>query len=185
MENRGKNVLIVGALGLSTVAIIAALTKKVKAAPEDKTISEALMAILALTEDTQIKSNAIIQALEALDIEVPMEKTIEQIPFARNLPIAGAVGSGVVLTEIAPFDGYIKEITIHWPEGSDALVDIRVGRGVEQFCPREGFLALNDTTPSYLFNVPVKQNDEIWVEMMNTDGVNTHAITVTVHLESN
>lgn len=111
-------------------------------------------------------------------------KEIELIPFARNLPIAGLAGSGVVLTEIAPFTGYIKEIRPHWPDGCNALVDIRVGRGVEQFCPREGYLALNDVTPPYRFNIPVQEGEDIWAEMINTDGGNPHNITVTVLLES-
>lgn len=111
-------------------------------------------------------------------------KEIELIPYARNLPMAGVAGSGVVLTEIAPFTGYIRRITPHWPDGCDALVDIRVGRGVEQFCPREGYLALNDATLDYYFNIPVQEGEDIWVEMINTDGGNPHNITVTISLES-
>jgi len=111
-------------------------------------------------------------------------KQIELIPFARALAIAGFAGSWVVLEDTVPFKGYIKEIKIHWPDGCNALVDVRVGRGAEQFCPREGFLALNDATPQYEFNIPVHEGDDIWVEMINTDGGNPHNITVTVHLES-
>jgi len=104
---------------------------------------------------------------------------IEQIPFAYNLsPL-----QGVTLLEEAPFDGYIKQVTIHYPDGCDALVDVRVGHGTEQFCPREGYLALNDATPTYPFNVEVEQGDDIWVEMRNTDSVNSHSITVTLSLE--
>lgn len=110
-------------------------------------------------------------------------KEIELIPFARNLPIAGVAGSGVVLTEIAPFTGYIKRIAPHWPDGCDALVDVRVGVGVKQFCPREGYLALNDTTPDYEFNIPVQEGEDIWVEMVNTDGGWPHNITCTISLE--
>jgi len=111
-------------------------------------------------------------------------KEIEQIPFAYNLTVAGTLTSGVVLTEIATFAGYIKQIALHVPDGCDALVDIRVGVGVKQFCPREGYLSLNDATPTYPFNIPVQQGEEIWVEMRNTDGGNPHNITVTVSLES-
>ena len=111
------------------------------------------------------------------------EVKIELIPYARNLPIAGVAGSGVVLEEVAPFDGFIKRVTPHWPDGCNALVDIRVGKGVEQFYPREGFMALNDATLHYYFNIPVKEGEDIWVEMINTDGGNPHNITVTVSLE--
>lgn len=108
------------------------------------------------------------------------EVKIVQIPFAYNL----AALEGVLLTEVAPFSGYIKQVSIHWPEGSDALVDVRVGHGPKQFCPKEGFLALNDVTPTYPFNEWVSGgNEAIWVEMKNTDSVNSHNITVSVILE--
>jgi len=111
--------------------------------------------------------------------ETEMPKTIEQIPFSYTLnPL-----QGVVLMEYAPFAGYIKQVSIHWPDGCDALVDVRVGHHTKQFCPDEGYLALNDATPTYPFNEYVADHEEIWVEMVNTDGVNTHSITVTVILE--
>lgn len=108
---------------------------------------------------------------------------IELIPFAYNLAKAGLPGSGVVLTEVTPFPGHIKQVSPHWPDGCNALVDVKVGRGVEQFCPNVDFLALNDATPTYPFNVEVKDGEEIWVEMRNGDGANPHNITVTVTLE--
>lgn len=178
-------VLALGAIGISAVALITALTKKAEAAPgevppTDEEIRQALALILSQQVDLELKLDAI---KAAQGVVMPEVKGIELIPFAYNLAVAGVAGSGVVLTELAPFTGHIKEIKPHWPDGCDALVDIRVGRGVEQFCPREGYLSLNDATPSYPFNIPVQESEEIWVEMINTDGVNPHAITVTVTLE--
>lgn len=178
-ENKDAKVLAGGAVALSTAALITALTRKAKAAPEDEVVKEALATLLTLAEGTQAKSDAIIKALESLDMEVPMEKKVEQIPFTFNL----AALQGVTLEEPAPFAGYIKEVNIHWPGGCNALVDVMVGHNIKQFCPREGYLALNDVTPTYLFNVEVKEGDVIWVEIRNTDGVNPHNITVTVMLE--
>jgi len=110
---------------------------------------------------------------------VIMPKVIEQIPFAYNLdPL-----QGVTLMEYAPFSGYIKQVSIHWPDGTNALCDVRVGHGTKQFCPDTGYLALNDATPTYPFSEWCEDHEEIWVEMRNTDGVNNHAITVTVILE--
>lgn len=114
---------------------------------------------------------------------VAMFQKIEQIPFAHKLAKAGLAGSGVTLMEYAPFSGYIKQVTPHWPDGADALVDVKVGHGIVQFCPDEGYLALNDVTPSYPFNEWVNYREEIWVELRNRDGGNEHAITVTVTLE--
>jgi len=114
---------------------------------------------------------------------VSMPMKIEQIPFSYNLAMAGLPGSSVTLSEYAPFSGYIKEVSPHWPDGCDAIVDIRVGHGTKQFCPDEGYLALNDTTPTYPFNEWVNDREEIWVELINGDGGNPHTITVVVLLE--
>ena len=112
-------------------------------------------------------------------------KKVEQIPFIYTLAVAGAVGSGITLTEKAPFNGYVKEITIDWPGGCNNLVDVMVGHNVGQFCPREGWLALNNATPTYKFeySINVKEGEAIWVRMQNRDGGWPHQITVTVHYE--
>ena len=115
---------------------------------------------------------------------VAMPQKIEQIPFFYDLEKPGTDGSQALLTEIVPFSGYIKQVTPHWPDGCDGNVEVRVGHGNKQFCPKEGFLALNDATPTYPFNESVSGgNEEIWVEMINGDSANKHAITVTVMLE--
>jgi len=111
------------------------------------------------------------------------EVKIEQIPFAFTLAIAGLPGSGVTLTEIAPFAGHVKSVMVHWPPGSNALVDVAVGHGTTHFCPREGFLALDDATVFFQFNEYVVEGEELWVIMRNGDGINPHTITVTIHLE--
>lgn len=112
-------------------------------------------------------------------------KGIKQLKFARVLAVAGLVGSVATIYESCPFDGYIKQVTIHWPDGSDALVDVAVAHSNTVFCPRGqgNYLALNDATPTYFFNENVEQHEEVWVEMRNRDGGNEHAITITVSIE--
>jgi len=124
-------------------------------------------------------------ALRTLELPegVAISLKIEQIPFVYDLEKAGIDGSQVMMTEYAPFSGYIKSVTPHWPDGCDHLVDVRVGHGTKQFCPDEGYLALNDVTPTYPFNEWVNDHEEIWVSMINGDSDNTHAITVVVMLE--
>lgn len=121
-----------------------------------------------------------VKSLEISGVPMP-EAKVEQIPFVRTLAIAGAVGSGATLYEKPAFAGYIKKVRPHWPDGCNHLVDIRVGHGVVQFCPRVGYLALNDTTPDYPFNEFVSDGEEIWVEMRNRSGF-IRDITVTVTL---
>ena len=120
---------------------------------------------------------------------VPLKET-QQIKFARTLLVAGVVGSAATMYEDCPFDGYIKHVIAHWPDGCDALVDIAVGHGNVQFCPRGTgeYLALNDATPtfpspSYPFNEKVNQGEEIWVDMRNRDGGNPHSVTISISVE--
>lgn len=182
-EDKGKAALAVGALGLSTVALISALTRKVEAAPgevppTDEEIRQALALILSQQADLESK----LEAIGVAQGVVMPEVKIEQIPFVRTLAIPPAEGSGAIMYEKPSFSGYIKEVTCHWPDGCDHLVDIRVGHGAVQFCPRDGYLALNDTTPTYPFNEPVKDTEEIWVEMRNRSGF-IRDITVTVTIK--
>lgn len=126
------------------------------------------------------------EAPEPTPILLPRVKKTQQIKFAKNL----AVGRGVIIYENSPFDGYIKQVTPHWPGGCKALVDIAVGHGNTQFCPLGSgeYLALDGVTPTYpsqltVFNEEVKLDEEIWVKMRNRDSVNTHNITVTASIE--
>ena len=107
-----------------------------------------------------------------------MPQKIEQIPFAYNV----LATSGVILTEDVPFSGYIKQVSIHWPDGCNGLVDVKVLHGVKQFCPNNGYLHLNNATPTYPFNEYVYDKEPIRVEIHNADGLD-HAITVAVTLE--
>lgn len=148
--------------------------------PKVEDLSSLSPKVDALTE----KVNKVEYALRTLELPegVAMPQRIVQIPFVRNLEKAGIDGSQAMLTEYAPFSGYIKEVTPHFPDGCNAKVQVRVGRGPEQFCPREGYLAINDATPTYPFNEWCNDHDEIWVEMINGDGANKHQITVSVTL---
>ena len=105
-------------------------------------------------------------------------KRIELIPYERNL----LGGTAIRMYEPSPFNGLIKAVAIHWPAGCWGLVDVAVWHGTFQLCPREGFLALNDTTPNYEFNEPVPESEEIWVDIRNR-ALGAHRITVTVSVK--
>lgn len=103
---------------------------------------------------------------------------IQMIPYSYTL----AAAQGARLTELMPFSGRVIEVMIHWPEGCNALVDVKVGHGNVAFCPREGYLALNNVTPKFSFSEWVDEGAEIWVEMRNADAGFPHTITVTVSI---
>lgn len=105
-------------------------------------------------------------------------ENIREFRIQQNVPL----NTGVVLNQPPPFDGIIREVKIHWPPGCNGLVDVRVGHGPKQFCPFEGFLSLNNVTPSYYFNEYVAHTEQIWVEIRNTDGVNPHTISVMINM---
>ncbi len=104
---------------------------------------------------------------------------IEQIKFSYTVQPLQAVR----LIEYTPFAGRIISVTTHFPDGTNALCEVRVGHGNKQFCPNEGYLALNDATPTFNFNEPVDDYEEIWVEIRNGDSAYEHSITVTVSVE--
>ncbi len=90
---------------------------------------------------------------------------------------------GVLLRQKPPAGGYIKEIVIHWPPGCIALVDVAVLHGSVQVCPEIGYIALDDATITYIFNERIEYDEEIVVDIQNTDGDNPHTITVSVNIE--
>jgi len=129
-------------------------------------------------ETLQLQVVALTNALEAAGIEVEMPKDIRVFRIQQNVPL----NTGMILTQRPPFDGYIKELKIHWPPGCNGFVDVRVGHGPKQFCPVEGFLSLDNVTPTYPFNEYVVHTENIWVEIQNTDGLNAHTISVMINI---
>jgi hypothetical protein len=103
---------------------------------------------------------------------------IRVLSFNRNL----VIGENVRLRDQVPFDGWLQLVTIHWPGGCNALVDVTVIYGSQQFLPDAGFLALDDVTKDYWYGKQkwVLQNQPIIVHMRNRDALFTHNITVTV-----
>jgi len=86
---------------------------------------------------------------------------------------------GVELKEACPLTGFITEVTMHWPKGCNALVDLAFGHRDEHMCPRSGYIALNDATPSWRdLHEPVKKGEDLWAELRNGDGVNPHTPSI-------
>ncbi len=121
---------------------------------------------------------SLVSALEVAGIEVEMPGEIREIRIEQNV----AALQGVILTQEAPFDGFIREVKIHWPPGAAGLVSVRVGYRTKQFLPFEGFLALDNVTPTYPFNEYVQHTENIFVEIQNADAANAHRITVMLNI---
>lgn len=104
----------------------------------------------------------------------------QEVPFQQIL----LPGQAVRLVAQSPYAGSVRKILRHWPAGCNALVDVAVGVGNKRVLPETGFMALNDATPVFdNLSVPVKQGENIWVELQNGDALNPHTITVSVTVE--
>lgn len=104
-----------------------------------------------------------------------------QVPFSETLPPL----QGVLMEEPCPLTGEIVEVTMHWPDGCNGLVDLQFGHGeVSLFPSKKGeYLALNDATPTYSnLKELVSKGDRLWAELRNGDGGNPHKPSIIVTL---
>jgi len=88
------------------------------------------------------------------------------------------------MTVASEVTGRIRQITRHWPDGADALVDIAFGKEDMPLCPstRGTYVALNDATPRVYLTTEVRRDDILWVEFRNRDAVEDHSPVVIVNL---
>lgn len=101
----------------------------------------------------------------------------KQVKLAFNVPALETVK----IAEPCPLTGRIISITLHYPDGCDALVDVAFGHDDVWVAPSEPdtYIALNDATPTFInISEPVVERASLWVEIRNGDGDNAHAITV-------
>lgn len=93
--------------------------------------------------------------------------------------------TGIRVWEQSPLTGRITQITRHWPDGADALVDVAFGHGDVWVMPKnvDTFVALNDATPVINVHEPVHKGEELWMILRNRDLVNDHSITIVVTIE--
>lgn len=102
-----------------------------------------------------------------------------QVPFEYNVPALG----GVDLKEACPITGFITEVTMHFPEGCNSLVDIVFGHRDVHLSPHTGYISLNNATPSWRnLHESVKKGETLWTKFKNGDLVNSHAVAVIVTL---
>jgi len=147
----------------------------------DERLDYAVKQILAL----QIKPETIavlerltglIEDLKEAGFVMPIQT--QQINFHETVqPL-----TGVRLEEYIPLDGIISSVSLHFPGGCNALVDVAVGHSSKQFLPIGGFIALNDATPVYPTSEKVSRQETVWCVINNTDALQ-HTVSIAVTIE--
>lgn len=101
--------------------------------------------------------------------------------------------TGALLTQKSPFTGRITEVTMQFPRGCNNLVEIifgvRIAGGYKSIIPYNGielgtYIALEDAIKSFRLNEPIKLDQDIFVQISNTDGVWPHTPSIIVEIES-
>ena len=99
-------------------------------------------------------------------------------PQIINLRTAVPANAEATVSEEVRVDGALTRVTIHWPAGANALVDVAVKVGNEQILPISGFIALDNVTPAFDVFRTVKVGDVVSAVIRNADGANPHTISV-------
>lgn len=86
------------------------------------------------------------------------------------------------LNQNCPVTGVITEIVTHFPPGTKSFVDIRVFHGTKQILPDNGYLALDNASPTFSMNEEVNIGNNIRVEWINADSTFPHTISVIVNI---
>lgn len=123
-----------------------------------------------------------------------VQKMIAALPGAEEVPVPGKVTkqvkfketleplAGIEVDARCPLEGEIISITMHWPDGCDALVDIASGHDGTFLCPNEPdtFLALNNATPTFPIREPVAWDERLWAIIQNTDDTEKHTVSIII-----
>jgi len=96
----------------------------------------------------------------------------------------------VLLSEECPITGKAVEVTMHWPDGCNALVGIALYYEGKRICPMgkgeaslmTDYLWLNDATPTWPLNMPVEKGKVFWLEILNQDTVEAHTVSAIISI---
>ncbi|GAI17599.1 unnamed protein product [marine sediment metagenome] len=122
---------------------------------------------------------ALNQLLEKEGLPIMPEKEQKQVVFKHTVEAL----QGLTDHKRIPMLKTVKTVTIHWPPGCSAFVDVAVGYSQDKrLLPEEGYLALDDATPTWSVNKET-DSDTLWVEIRNGDATNPHTISVIVNYE--
>lgn len=111
--------------------------------------------------------------------DVMAQKQTTQVTFRQTV----ALSTGAIITAESPFKGMITELTFHFPDGCNALVEIAF-KAVGGRFPTTGYIALNNATPVYKVSIPVFRWEILEVEVLNRDDTHPHTPSVIVTIEA-
>jgi len=101
-------------------------------------------------------------------------------PEIINLRFTVPALAEATISEVVRQDGVLTRVTIHFPPGANALVDVSVRAENEQIIPVEGSIALDDATPGFAIARTIKAGREVSARIRNGDGANPHTISVII-----
>ena len=101
-------------------------------------------------------------------------------PEIINLRTTVAANDEAIISETVRQKGVLTRVTIHFPPGASALVDVAVKAENEQIVPVEGFIALDAVTPTFNIARAIEAGREVSARIRNGDGANPHTISVII-----
>ena len=111
-----------------------------------------------------------------------LPKTAVQLPFSGpDTTVAAATQS--ILDDTSPVTGLLKSITLHFPDGCNALVEITIYLQNMRVLPLNNKIALNNTTVTFEVNRPIKKSDKLRAVIANKDSVNSHTPSIIFNIE--
>lgn len=139
--------------------------------------------LTTIDERVDFVHNQLIEAQLALNklLEKEAIPTMAVVTRDVNLRVMLEPNTGTRIAKPSPLTGRIVQLIPHWPDGTNALVDVAVGHKDTWIYPHlvDTFVALNDATPVLTVDEPITKGEEIWMIVRNADGREKHAITVT------
>ncbi|MBA7579984.1 hypothetical protein ES708_21870 [subsurface metagenome] len=106
--------------------------------------------------------------------------TTEEITKQMPLAYTAQPLETIKIAEPSPLTGKITSVTMHFPDGADALVHVAFGHSEVWVCPSEidTYISLNNATPTFPTDEPIEKGEYLWTEIRNADGENPHSISV-------
>jgi hypothetical protein len=185
-EERKGQALGAGLLGAAAGGAVGAglgyvlgKSQPAKVAPEEP--PKETIVVFQLDEATIAAiAQGVTSALEPILEELAMPAKVQKQTVFKQTPDPL---QGIIEHQRIPTLKTVRTITIHWPPGCNALVEVAVGYSQDKrLLPEEGYLALDNTTPTWSVNKDT-ESDTLWVEIRNGDAANAHTISVIVNYE--